>query len=834
MEKVIKEETKKLNLFIFSEKTNKSVAGSLVKNVFLLLIGLILFTATLYADQIAYTSKSSVLKENTLLHPANESVSVNSNGEARVLTTDYEIRQGDIISSENSGNIEIALTGKGVLRMDKNSEISFDLLDNIHKTYEIKLIKGNLWVNTSFDNYTFKVKTDYVYLQPENASFSVSFDGSNTKVYSGSHDVFVGVVYNNEEINSFWLPEGNSVLIPDSKIVEKSETIKKLLYSKLIKEFNYGRLSQDSINNDPWLASQVEKDNKYMTEIKNQYFGSIRETGLKRISTSSIRYQFTSLMSGVENLLTLSSQKKISRFLDVLFENLHDAEYLYLQGNSIDGEIRLSIFKEDINSPKNTVDETFNKDLFARLNEELTKGISINPSDSIYPVKQEIENQLFSVNLIKYLDDSQKFKILALKLNDVSDSAPTDPETSSRILIDYFDLYKQILRGFKDRYQQISRFIERQNILVDNILSKYPKLYKVEIFENKKFMEDDYLASIPGENDKKEQRQTFISSKIDLLSRIKYFLFDDSINAEDARQIVFLLIQDIESLKKDTLDLAAVNTLFEKRLSDFGIFWQYLNSPEYSTTPLHGKTHNERFEAFKEVQKQYVTFQDVRNEILGTSTDVVQRKPTVESILAQAERDLNDADIQDIEFGYYNDATQTKIPILKAVVSGITFRATYDFEKKLVANILVNNKLISQEGVKLENAKKFITQALSSVSTVVQPPVNTEPQTVDPQGTLKNAAKVFIIEKFSKTGMNISKENIEILNFDNGEYDIKNAAYTDNKQATFSFTYKSKEDKIYNLKIDTEAGVKEVSDTFVSAFLKPVVLKIYDENQVKK
>lgn len=828
MEKQEKDESAKSKLFNFQIKSNKSLAASLMKNVFFLFFAVIFFGATLYADQMSYIRKTDLIKENTVLRPANESVSVTSNGQSRIISADYEINTGDVISSEERGNIEIALAGTGILRLDNNTEIEFSMLDNHSKAYVVKLLKGGVWVNASYDDYNLKIQTDYAYIKPENASFSVRYDGSNTKIYSSNHDVYVGVVYNNEEINSFWLPEGNSVNIQNAKISEKYDTIKKLLYSKLIKEFNYGRLSQDSIKNDPWLSTQIDKDDKYGSEIKNAYLSRIRSDGLNSISTDSIRYQFKSLVSDIENVLTLSEQKKITRLLEVLFENLHDSQYLFLQGNTIDAELRLSIFKQDITSADYLNNEIFNRDLYAKINYELAKGIFINPADNIYPAKRELINQLFSTSLMKYMDDAQKFKILAVKLNDVSDSAGINPEAAAQILIEYFDLYKKVITGYKDRYPRISGFLERHNILVDNVLSKYPKLYKIEIFENKRLMEENYLASIEGGNDKKEQRQTFISNKIDLLSRIKFFLFDDIINADDARQIVFLLIEDIENLKKDTLDLAAVNSLFEKRLSDFGVFWQYLNSPEYSTTPLHGRNHQERFEAFKNIQKQILSFQDVREEILGQ--EEVQQKPTVEGNIEKAKNDLNGAGIINVEFGYYNDISQTRIPILKASVSGITFRATYEFEKQLLSNIIVNDKLISSEGVKLVNAKTFITQTLSSVSTVIQPPITEEePRTEDPQAALKNAARVFVAEKFSKTGMSITKDNVEVVNFDTGEYLINNVFYTENRQATFSFSYLTKEDKIFNLNINTAAGVKEVTDTFVSSFLKPVVLKIYDE-----
>ncbi|MBU1446209.1 hypothetical protein KKD70_03030, partial [Patescibacteria group bacterium] len=458
--------------------------------------------------------------------------------------------------------------------------------------------------------------------------------------------------------------------------------------------------------------------------------------------------------------------------------------------------------------------------------------------------------QLLSTQSREFLTSKYEFDLLTAKINDVYDSAIANPKDAFIAFGEYFDAYKNI----RLEYQKDLSFVEdeliHQNILVSNLLFKSPDLYNVDLFESKIQMENDYIAAISGGKDKQEQRQTFITEKIDLLSRIKYFLFNEELDAGEARKIVFTLIRNIEDLKENTSEVAAINQLFDKRLADFGVFWQYLNSPEYSQTPLHGAFHKDRYEEFKKIQEDLVTFDDIREEILGEE-DVPEL--TTADILSQVEADLKEAQVSNIEFGFYNDPSQTKVPILKATIAGITWRGTYDFDRKMIANIIVDDKVLTQEGVKLSNLNKFITNAVQEMQKVevVVEEVVPEPEypevtdgiDAEPASDISDinepvssstisvdlAAKVFLMEKFGKLGMVVSRESIEVSDLKAGEYQINNVYYEENRNAKFSFSYNSSDDKVYNLVVETEQGAKSADDTFSSFFLKPFVLKIYEE-----
>lgn len=831
MKSVVKGELKPLQLFIFKKK--KSLGLILAKNIALLLIGLGIFLASLYFDNIILTTRGAVPQEIGLITvPLNETVTIEADGKKVVVQDEFKLRVGDEIDTGSSQNSEIQLPDHGIIRLSENTSIFLSEFNPYKNEYLIVLNWGTIWGNTEYGDHDMQISTENVMITPGNSSFNIKYDGSKTVVYANAHDVHIDIVANNEIINDFWIAESNQAQLLKSKITDKADTIKQLLYSKLIKEFNYGRIASNKIKEDPWLSKQISKDAENRDNISNSFLDILRTQGLKTLSPGSLRFHAKQLMTDLRGVLTFSEFKKIDIVLDIIFENLHDAQYLYYQGNTIDGDVRISLFAEDVLNPLYASNEYFVENLFNRLIEELESVLFIIPGDDLYPVKQEILKQLFNTNIRKYLDDETKFKILTYILNDVYDSVENSPTDAASVFSDYFKRYEAIVKTYSDNLSAIKDYIIHQNILVDNVLFQHPQLYKAEFFEEKFNMESDYLAALTGGRNKQEQRQTFISTKIDLLNRIRYYLFNDQIGIEETRQIVFLLIQNIEELQKETLSIAAVNELFEKRLEDFGIFWQYLNSPEYSTTPIHGRTHAERFEAFKIIQEEILTFQDIREEILGA---VEEEELTVESILQLAEEDLESADIHDIEFGLYNDVEQTEIPISSAVVSGIEFRARYDWDRKIVSEIVVDDNLLSKEGVKLSNVKRFIFEAVSARTEVVSEPVVKTPvrEVEDPLANVKNAAKIFLVEKFSNMGAVIKKEDINIKDFNKGEYEIKDIYFSENKEAVFSFEYHTRDDEITNLEVTTPYDIETVDDTFSSTFLRAVVLKIFEEARPK-
>lgn len=826
---VRKYELKQPKLFILKKPEKASYAGLIARTFIVFMLSLIIFAGNVYLESDFFdTGKALPKQEGILVVPEGASVSVTDEGQTLAVSESYNLDGGEDVSTGTAENVIIDFPGYGIMRLDMQTNVMVNEFDIDKNAYSFDIYSGRLWLNSLYDDYNITLKSGFLTLKPGNSSIDIQYDGAKTTVYSHKHDVYVGI--NNSEgdlINRFWIAEGNEADFDDSFIRRQTETIEKLLYAKLVKEFNYSRPSRDSLNEDTWITENSRKDEDLRDEVKDEYYSMLRNEGLKVLSTSSLRFQMKSLLADLRSSLIFTETRKIDQMLDSVFENLHDAQYLYSQANNSDASVRLSLFSQDLNQSKYVNDDYFTEESLRRLESKLADLYFVNPGETLYPVKSELFDLIMQNRYKRNMAAKEKFDHLTVKLNDVYDSINIETSEALKVFESYFDSYNSIRNTYKNDLTSIFDQIVKQNILVDNILYSSPDLYKVEYFNVKRSMENDYILALQNERDKREQRQTLISRKINLLKRIRYFLFNESITPDDARQIVFVVIQDIENLKKETLDVAAVNQLFEKRLDDFGVFWQYLNSPEYSTTPLHGASHSERYEEFKKVQEEIVTFSDVQEEILG---EAEEEERTVESVLNQAEEDLENANITNVEFGFYNDTASTKIPILNANARGINFRATYDWDRKLLSNIVVDDDLLTAEGVKLDNAGSFITQAISARDTVTRAtPQIPERETEEPLADVKKAAKVFIKQKFAEMGIVLETENIEIIDLGLGDYEIQNVYFSELRDAVFSFEYNTREDKASNLIINTEAGDKVVDDSFSPTFLKAVVKKVYEE-----
>ncbi len=821
-EKVIKDEVKPVETKV---KEPKSLAFSILKVLFLLVLGFGLFALTLYVDNYVKAEEVAIYDNRFIVTiPGDETIQIEQNGQKFNVKNEYEFKGGETLNTQSVSGVSINLPLKGVLRLDANTIININSFNVDQEQFELTLMNGKIWGNLLNNFFDLRINSGKIAAIPSLSLFNIEYDGSRTNIYAQKHDVTVEILANNKVINKLWIAEGNKAQFLDTKIDQEPETIEQLLYSKLVKEFSYGRAATTTIEQDPWIAENIRKDNSLKTSIDEKFIKSIREMGLKNISTDSVRFQAKQLLSDLREALTFTDQKKASSLVGDIFENINDAAFLFIQNNSTDAGVRLSLFKDDIKDPVITQNEYANELLYKELAKYLEDYLYLTPDNDLYPIKELLYEEIFNSKARKDLPIEEQYNLLTLKLNDVYDALASGSNDAEVILEHYFELYESLTQNYRDNISEIRDQIIRQNILIDNLLFLNSDLYKIGIFESKKKIEEDYLATIPGLRDKKEQRQTFINEKINLLSRIQYFLFKEELDPADARQIVFRLLADMEELKQDTLDVAAINDLFEKRLADFGVFWEYLKSDEYSSTPLHGATHLERFEAFKEIQKQNVTFEDIRKEIFGTSAQV---ELTANDVLARVRKDLNDEGIVNIEFGFYEDTTKTKVPILSAEVNKIVFRGTYDWDRELLSNIIIDDKIVTQEGIKLNKVKSFILEYVDSQSGTTVVPDEEEPATKENE--VAKTAKVFVVGKFSDLGVVLNEDNVAIVDFNNGIYRVIDVYFDENRGAKFSFDYYSKDDKVTNVIVQTATGDRSVSGTFDLVFLDDIVRKFYEQ-----
>lgn len=827
-EKVIKNEEKSTTVFA---PQKKSLLMLILKTFFILILSTLIFGGFILLDNFINSKETnSYNNEFALFIPNGQEMLVEYNENQNFVGGTVELKGGEIIKTQDVKGAYINLPTKGVLRLDQNTEFKVDSVNLENNEYFLTMVNGRIWGNTLNNFFDLKIKSGEIAVIPGNSAFEIYNQEDRTNIYSQRHDVLVEILAADKVINKLWIAEGNQAQFVNTKIVQEAKTIEQLLYSKLLKEFAYGKPSKATLLDNDWIADNIQQDGLYKKSIADQLKNAIREQGLKNLSTDSLRFQTKQIISDLRDALTFTDQKRVDALVTDIFENINDASFYYLQGNKQDADVRLSLFKDDIKNEVISQSDYASEALYNKLKSTLVEYLYTNPQDQLYPVKDVLFEELFNFPQTGNLDVSDQYNLLTLKLNDVYDSVESVPKDLDKKLKNYFDDYEQITSKYRQKLSTIKDEIIKQIILLDNLLLQTPAIYKLSVFESKNQFEKDYLNALTTNGEKQEQRQTFINEKINLLAKIKTFLFAEELDPADARQIVFRLITDIEELQEGTTSAAAINDLFEKRLDDFGIFWEYLKSDEYSSTPLYGDTHKERFAAFQETQKKKVTFEDIKEEILGTQQEI---KLTAEDILYGAETELNSAGIDNIVFGFYKDTSNTKIPILSAMVSGVQFRATYDWNRNLLADIIVGDKLLSADGVKVTKAKTLIVEAVA-LQTKAEEDLNAQPMEdvpVNEFDEIFKAAKVFLIGKISQAGIEIKEESIRVVDLNAGLYEISDVYFTERKEIKFSFEYSTKDEKVTNVRIQTGSGERTVNNEFDLVFLDDIVFRIYDEGK---
>ncbi len=607
-----------------------------LKKTLTIVLAIVIFSLTFLIESAFSHGETFVAKTQILLSvPANQSVIVTRKQQKQTIQgkKEFSLLQGDILETESATDAEVRFSETGLVRLGSQSAISVLLRDSEPESYILRLIKGRMWANNLYASSTLNILAGNAYLLPQRSIFDVSVDDEKTLVYAHKHALIVGLVRENFQtdragipvtdvknfINSYLLPQGSQTIVYSGKVAEQSAIIQKLLYSKLVKEFPVSVIDPEQLGRDHWFQKNTDLDNKLLTEVGAKMLRYIRDRGLKVAKIHSFFYELggSGLIFG--NTLTFSDAKVVSRLLERLFDSFYDSQYLFVFGRLNEGEERLSFFKNLLDEATQKQNPLFREKLLGRLWREYQAMNFVGADEPLYSAK----NTLTSILFTRFIRDGQSkqrlFQLLHDVMNNVYDLAGKSPNLARQALdAEYFKYFNMIVSVAKGGPENLKNLFAEENQVMDNLLRLYPEFYRDNIFDIKNRLEQEWLKLLPDGNDKNETKQTVIGNKIDFLRRLKDFFLQDKIPLDDTRRIVFRLFREAEDLQMSPAVAVAVNELFTKRLESFGVFFRFLNSPEYVSTPLYGATRQEQFNQFLAIQKKTenpTQFSDLSKEI---------------------------------------------------------------------------------------------------------------------------------------------------------------------------------------------------------------------------
>ncbi len=608
----------------------------ILNKILTIILALAVFGAGyMWEGKLTQQSFSKAFGKNQLMLqiPDGGEVKVKTNNDIKTFLgpKNVGLNLGDEVETNQTASI--VFSNFGILRLGSETSLKLELINESKaeveevNNYVFKLNKGRIWANNLLTSSELNILVGGVYIVPQRSIVDINYDGEKVSLYANKHHALIGLVpldynvisfvgsgSNTNFINSFLLVEGNQVNIYDDQINQNSQTLSQLLYSKLLKEFQYGLI--DELNLDDWVKNNISLDNAFLQSTIQNLTKKISERGLTDAGLDSINFQLKKNYENFSNSLIFDESKLITKVLNNIFDQIENAEYLLLFNRQTEADQRLTLFKKMLQENKLAFNEKFKAAFLQRLQTEYAKLFFVLPSDNLFKIKSLISDLLLQNMEKNDLGLAKKFLLAREYLNGAYDVVMVNPAAARSSMESYYKNWTMLLKQEQSRLLKVVNLIAQDNQIFDNLLRRYSAFYRDGYFAMKNNLEQSLLDLMPDGYFKNEEKQTVVSNKIDFLKRLQDFFLNDKVAVADARYIVLRLFKETDDLQLPADAQAAIADLFAQRLKDFGIFYRFLNSMEYVETTLHGNTHRQQFEEFMKVQ-QAVNIVDVKNEILN-------------------------------------------------------------------------------------------------------------------------------------------------------------------------------------------------------------------------
>ncbi len=619
--------------------------GKILHNLIILaLTALCVWGSFMYES--AYSVTEAKIRENQVAVTSDERLSlvVNRGGENYNIKSGGVFEVGDIFANSELDITTIEFSGDGELRLGPDTRVLLAYQDVENSEFVFKLIEGEVWLNNMFSNAKVNIMVEGAVVDPGQSIIYVKVDDDKAKVYANTNNAdiyFVSQDYapdsaitdvDDSILNSLLIPQGREVTVFASKVANNESVIARLLFSKLIKEFQYLVFDKDQLRNNAWFADNISQDQQHAIVVKNQRLKRIRDRGLQYESLDSFNYQLDQYLLQAYNLLTFSDERVGMRILASLYDLLYDSQYLFDLGKLDEGRQRLTSFKTNADRIFLEYGEELKSDYDAKIYQEIEYLSFINPNDSLFELKEVlIDIYLNSIGGTEEEMRSQ-FRFLQEDLNALNFYAENRNFNLIKVVYqEYMEDLKEVLEMHSDQLQQNVVLIQQQNQILDNLFAQYAQLYRTDFFTSKLFIENEYLKLLPEGLDKYEEIQTMINQRIYFLKLLQKYFLEEEVPLSDAQNIITLLMLQIEELQLPREYQVGISQLFNTRLKDFAVFNVYLYSPEYVSSSQKGKNQQERFAAFKKERASSLDIDDVRSQI-SSMGGAVQADSSVGSI----------------------------------------------------------------------------------------------------------------------------------------------------------------------------------------------------------
>ncbi len=754
-----------------------------------------------------------------------------SAGQVSVMGKDA-MREGQRIVSADTNKI-LSLNDNIVVRLAPHSSVVVQKLPFEKSGFTsyshaqevvIFLEEGHLWVNTYLSAIAVRIETPMAEVSVKNSIADVLYENQKAVITSVLHEAKVELIHNGITLNAFLLPAQTQATIFDFQVQKNAEELKRLLYSKLIKEFQYSVVNMTEWGSSAWvLYNHQADDDKVQTFSRNQ-LKFITSRGQKMPAFDTTAYQAFQIMVETKDFLTIAPDKKQQQLQSSVFDYLHDSEYLMVFGRANEANDRLSYFKQtfkEIYSKNSPLQDSLRKELWVSYQEIAF----VLPDDPLYEVKSSLRELLIDTAPQTIDGFEEKFLLNREFLHYSYELSGKNSVQAKTSLEYYYRNFSSLLQKNSMYVEEMKHLISEDNQILANLLRQHYQFYDDRFFAIASELEKQWLNILPEGNEKSEERQTLAVTKIDFLKALQRYFLEGKVSLEQSRLIAFRLINEMKDLQ--TTNEVGVSELFALRLKDYGQFLRFLNSIQFAD--IQGSSFQKKYEDFLASQQEEISIEQAVEEFLGEQT-FPSKTLTPADVVSAAMRDFASVHIENLVFAPYVDLNERFLEVTKAELNGVSFTARYDWDRKLISEVLVNNEPVVKNPVRLEIFAQIMASreggnsSASSLDPVIKPEevtpggVSLEPSfTSSPPEDSSNiskterVARILLIQKMKNKGILVKNENIIVEDATSGIFVIKEASLIKDSKLVFTFHFKNKENMAEKVQLITPEGVQGVA-----------------------
>ncbi len=757
----------------------------LIKTIFIGLACALLVAGTIVLEE---KSQASANPSESLFGVT--AVEVIEKGEDSLFKNENGIYSFD---SGAKNRMSVLIGGNAMIRLAPNSSGELTMSKTFPRTGTLKLKTGRFWINTINSSLKLDVVLPLINVFAQPGVFDIQY---------GNETLVLVALRRSLEVKfsgkSLVIPELKQMTISEKRLRDQAPAIKKLLYSKLLKEFSYFTAEQP----DQWIKANQDDDKKFFDDFREKKYQEIRDQGPKVGSDKdSVFFKLDSAVEKAGFLLTFDPEKANKRLAKIVFDYFDSAVFAALIGKE-------DLKKEWLAEFKNQTEETpiFDELLMRKFDD----FAFVTPSDVLFPAKTVLQKVKSEDSLVALNDAFNNVLDIANEGSDVSVLAKVESA-----LNDFGSFAEKNIKRVKGPNAAEKIFFE--SVKINDFLDKNPSTFlKEEFLKTSEVFEKAYLNLVASRSEADDQRQFLISEKLRRMGVLKNLIENDEIPYDASRSSLLFIAGQIDSLKPVFSD-TAVLAYFDEELKKLAPLIAFLRA----NTAVNMRGSFE--ESYKDFQSRTHEMQKIM-ELLATSTGGAQITAAKREELASiVMNDLGNMGAVGIKITLPETEDNPRVNVINAVFSGANFVGVYDTDKKIMSDITFNGEKIPA-AIRLENLKKFFNvksgkEKLNSgvaVESLIEQP--------KPSSAFEKVVKAKLLEESGKQNIAVEEKYIDLADLALGTVHVELAAL-ENK--FFSFDVSADLSSVSNLKVSALEGDIPVNGKFALKELSARVLQVY-------